>query len=105
MPVDYTVELTRGASTHLDVVFNYIAPHSPAGADKTVRRMLAAIDSLSYLPHRYRVVRTKAFPDVVVHSLAVPPYAIRYHVEDATPTVTILDVRHGRRRPNGPPPA
>ena len=97
MPPTYRANLTLRAADHLEEIYRYIEQDSPTNAATMIGRVLDAIDALDILPHRYKVVAT---PDVVgaeVRSMPVGNYLVRYHVDDATRTVTILSVRHGAR--------
>jgi plasmid stabilization system protein ParE len=64
-----------------------------------IGRLIEAIDALNLFPHRYKVLEdVRAFGEAV-RSMPVPPYLIRYHVDDDRLCVTVLSVRHGARRP------
>lgn len=67
--------------------------------------VLAAMRSLSEHPQRFSVYSTPEdrllFP---VRRMNVGEYAVFYHVNESTRTVTILEFRHGRQAPFQPEP-
>lgn len=99
MPQTHHVRYTRQAAEQLQQIFDYIARDSPANAARLIGRLIDAVDSLALLPHRYSVVRNADRIGIEIRSMPVRPYLIRYHVDKATRTVTVLGVRHGARRP------
>src|SRR5687767_10133688 len=99
MATPYRVNLTTESAGHLKEIFEYIERDSPQNASRVIERLLAAVFSLEQLPHRYRVVRDTAKVGAKVRSMPVPPFLVRYHVDDGPRVVTVLSVRHGARRP------
>ena len=97
MPTPYRVNLTLAAAAELEEIHAYIEKGSPQNAAGMIGRLLAAIDGLELLPHRYKVVRNTHLLGEEVRSMPVRPYLIRYHVDDSARVVTILSVRHGPR--------
>jgi plasmid stabilization system protein ParE len=99
MPGAYRIRFTVDAADHLTEIFNYIERDSPQNARNLIDRILNAIDALADLPHRYKVMLEANNLNVEVRSMPVPPYLVRYHIDDRNLAVTILSVRHGARRP------
>jgi toxin ParE1/3/4 len=99
MPDRYRVNFTLDAASQLQEIFDYIQRDSPQGAERMIQRLVAAIDSLDVFPHRYKILEDVETFGVEVRSMPVPPYLIRYHVEDRNLLVTVLSIRHGARRP------
>ncbi len=53
----YGVIVTREASSDLDGIYTYVARESPQNASKVTERLIDAMFSLKFLPHRYKVYR------------------------------------------------
>ncbi len=83
---------TRRALSDLVDIDEYIARFDPDAAADLALRLYSAGDSLSAFPNRGR-----RSDDGLRVLPAVPPYLIYY--EASEDTVTILHIRHGRRRP------
>lgn len=99
MPQQYRVNLTPTAAQHLQEAFDFIERDSPLQAARMVQRLLDACDGLEQLPHRYKILGdTTTFGDEV-RSMPLPPYLIRYHINESRKIVTVLSIRHGARRP------
>ena len=99
MPDVYRVRYTLAAADQLNQIFEYILEDSPQSARNMIARLLKAMDGLEILPHRYPVLeRSSELLGDEVRSMPVPPFVVRYHVDDVRRTVTILGVRHGARR-------
>jgi toxin ParE1/3/4 len=82
---------TLRARRDVEVIHAHVAEAAPIAAGRLRDRLLEAADSLSTLPDRYRAAgRTR---ELVV----IRPYILRYQV--IGPSVFILRVRHGARRP------
>jgi len=99
MPDAYRVILLPEAFDDLDAIVDYIEHESPKNAALTVERILRAAQSLSQLPHRYKVHRSKKQLDRTIHSMPLPPFIIYYRIIEQPPTVRVLTIRHGARRP------
>jgi plasmid stabilization system protein ParE len=99
MPAVYLIRFTRDAAGQLRDIFNFIEQDSPQNSSRMMARIVKAIDALSQFPHRYKVLENIKTYGEEVRSMPVPPYLVRYHVDDARVCVTILSVRHGSRRP------
>jgi plasmid stabilization system protein ParE len=100
MPTRYRVNLTPESAGHLEEIFKYIEAGSPQNAPRVIQRLLDGIFSLEQLPHRFKVVRNTSAVGETIRSMPVPPFLVRYHVDDGARRVTILSVRHGARRSN-----
>ncbi len=84
----WSIEATSGLAD----IRRYIAEFDAEAADKIARRLIAAADSLAYFPDRGR----PALEDTR-ELVTVSPFILQYEHREAV--VTILRVRHGRRRP------
>ena len=98
MPDTYLIRITPRAAADLQAIFDYITQNSPQGAAGMIRTILDAIDSLNLLPRRYDVPRTGYVRGRQVRSMPVPPYLVRYRIDERNKVVHILRVRHGARR-------
>ena len=76
----------------LDAAIDHIEQLDQRAAFGIRARLIAAAESLQFFPHRGRPAGT-GFREIAT----VPPYIIRYAVDGET--VTIVRIRHGRRRP------
>ena len=76
-------------------IYTFIAKHNPRAASDLVDALLKLGDSLGNFPRKGRPVG-----DNLRELTAVYPYIIRYELLGNE--VTILQVRHGRRRPTNP---
>jgi plasmid stabilization system protein ParE len=81
------------ALTNLNQAIDYIEQFDPDAADRIGSRLLGLGESLAHFPHRGR-----RSSDGQREMTNVPPYILRYQVEDDL--VTILRIRHGARRPD-----
>ena len=73
-------------------IYNYVAQHDPRAASDLIDALLSAGDSLENFPRRGRPVGGNLRELTIVH-----PYLIRYDIVGND--VTILRIRHGKRRP------
>jgi plasmid stabilization system protein ParE len=94
----HRVILTAEALSDLEGIALYIRQHSPQNAATVAERILDAIDSLAFMPRRFRRVGRSNKRGSPVHAMVVRPFIIYFRVEDSPPTVHILKVRHGRRQ-------
>lgn len=99
MPKAYQVKITVRAAKQLREIFGYIALDSPQNAAEVIRGLRDAIADLATFPHRFAVPRYGATEDVRYRSMPVPPYLVRYRIDEMRAVVTILRIRHGARRP------
>jgi addiction module RelE/StbE family toxin len=94
----YRIRITPRALKELQGIFDYIERDSPQNAASMIRKLMDAIDSLDILPHRYNVPRTGFVRGRRIRSMPVPPYLVRYRIDDRNLMVFVLRVRHGARR-------
>jgi plasmid stabilization system protein ParE len=83
-----------GAISNLVEIAATIAEQNPTAATPTRVRLQRLGDSLSYSPHRGRPAKSGTRELV-----SERPCTLRYRVSDNGERVTILSVRHTRRRP------
>ena len=98
MPDTYHIRITPRASTDLEAIFDYIEHNSPQNAAKMIETLMKSIDALRIFPHRYNVPRTGYVRGRQIRSMPVPPFLVRYRIDERRKAVHILRVRHGARR-------
>ncbi len=97
MPDTYRVRYTPEAYSDLQEIFDYIKISSPQNAPEMIRKLMEAADSLDIFPHRYRPPRNMGKVDREIRSMPVPPFLMRYRIEEGSRAVVILSIRHGAR--------
>jgi len=98
MPDIYRIRFSEAASIDLEGIFDFIRQDSPQNAAAVIRGLLSAIDSLEILPHRYPVLEDSLrLLGRELRSMPVPPFKVRYHVDDLGLAVIVVGVRHGAR--------
>ena len=95
-PRAYRVILLPEAFDDLDAIISYIEQDSPKNAALTVDRILRAAPSLSELPHRYKVHRSKKQQARTIRSMPLPPFIIYYQIIEQPWTVRVLTIRQAR---------
>src|SRR5262249_25061826 len=100
MPAHYSVIILPRATKAITDICSFIEQEqkSPQNAALVARRLIAAIDSLEFLPHRYRIHEHRQDPAKTVRSMPAPPFVIYYRIDDVNQTVRVLTVWHGARR-------
>jgi len=99
MPEHYHIRIMPRAASDLTAICSFIEQHSPQNAASIARELVAAIDSLEILPHRYKIHEHRQQPAKTVHSMPVPPFVVYYRIVDRLHLVEVLTVRHGKRQP------
>jgi plasmid stabilization system protein ParE len=95
----HRVIVTADALRDLEEIARFIRERSPQNAAAVAEAILGAIDSLAFMPRRFRRVGKSRKQGSIVHASVVRPFIIYYRVEDTPAAVYILHVRHGSRRP------
>ena len=97
----YDVQLSAFAEYNLLNIYCYIAESfSIETAKYTSQKIYKAIGSLSYLPHRYRILNVSKHIKNVYHIYSFEKYDIYYSINEIHHTVTILAVLNQRQAPN-----
>lgn len=99
MAASHRVILTTRALTDLEVIAAYIRQESPANAARVAERLLKGIDSLAFMPQRFRRVGVSRQRRHPIHAMTVRPFIVYYRCEEKYAIVHVLHVRHGRQRP------
>jgi plasmid stabilization system protein ParE len=98
MPDTHRVIITADALRDLNEIADCIRQHSPQNAATVAETILTAVDSLAFMPRRFRRAGTSRKHHSPVHALVVRPFIVYYRVEDNPTHVYILHVWHGHRR-------
>src|SRR4051812_6496752 len=98
MPDSFRVLITNEGLTDLEGIAEYIRRDSPQNALGVAQMIVAAIDSLSSMPERFRLVGKSRKRGSAVHALVVHPFIIYYRIDASIQTVYVLHVIHGARR-------
>jgi plasmid stabilization system protein ParE len=95
----YRVEISPRANGDIGEIHEYIAQDSPKAATTYVAKIIDMIDSLNRLPARYHQAGRSRETGAAVHATIVHSYIIYYEINESSKLVTVMTVRHGRRRP------
>ena len=97
----YDIQLSAFAEYNLLNIYCYIAESFSIKAAKyTSQKIYKAIESLSYLPHRYRILSVSKYTKNVYHIYSFEKYDIYYSINEIHHIVTILAVLNQRQAPN-----
>ncbi|HEY4922257.1 MAG TPA: type II toxin-antitoxin system RelE/ParE family toxin [Xanthobacteraceae bacterium] len=88
---------TGSALADLGTILDYIAAHSPQGAERVQGRIQALVDLL--LRHPHAGVRTD---DPTIRRLTTSPYPYLIFYEVTETEIIVHAVRHAARRPLAP---
>lgn len=99
MPDHYRIRIMPRASNDLVSICSFIEQHSLQNAASVASELVAAIDSLEILPHRYKIHEHREDPAKSIRSMPVPPFIVYYRIVDRLLVVEVLTVRHGERLP------
>ena len=80
-------------------VTEIVCAHSPDSDDAFMFYGLATKKVRSQMVNFRHVLEDIETFGEEVRSMPVPPYLVRYHIDDSKLLVTIVSVRHGARRP------
>jgi plasmid stabilization system protein ParE len=83
------------ARAELQEITDYIAQRNPRGAARVLRQAKATIELLQEFPRRGRKQRQNGVRKLGAGKF---PYNIYYHVDEHAHEITILNIRHARRR-------
>jgi len=99
MPTRYRVIILPEAFSDLESVINSIKVVSPQNAVSVLERLERAIAALDELPHRHKAHRWNRRPERTIRSVPVSSFIIYYRIIERPPTVRVLTIRHGARKP------
>ena len=95
----YTVVVTPEAERDLDQVFRFAALETPDRARTFVTGLRRRLKTLAAMPRRCPRAPEDGLDGLEIRHLIHGRYRIIFAIDD--PTVVILQVRHGARRPAG----
>ena len=98
MSATHHVILTKEALTDLEEIAAYIRQRSPQNAAAVAEKILDAVDSLAFMPDRFKRVAKSRKRGSPVHAMVVRPFLVYYRVDHPQSAVHILKVIHGARR-------
>ncbi len=95
----YELSLTPNAKNDLMEIFNYIANdlQSIQNAKGQIDRLEQAINSLSYMPERFRVFDKEPWKSRNLRIMNVDNYQVFYIPNNDKKIVTVLRIIYGRR--------
>ncbi|NLE61080.1 MAG: type II toxin-antitoxin system RelE/ParE family toxin, partial [Planctomycetes bacterium] len=82
----------------LEAIARYINEQSPQNAAGVAETILEAIDSLAFMPARFRRVGRSRERGSPVHAMVVRPFVVYFRIEDKPAVVSVFTIRHGKRR-------
>ena len=95
----YIVRITEQARDYLRSIHNYIADDlcAPQAAHNTIVSIRKSIESLSWMPDRYRLVDEKPWDKLGIHKLIVKNYIVYYWIDETEMKVQIIAVIYASR--------
>jgi plasmid stabilization system protein ParE len=95
----WTVSLSINAKRDLDEIGTYIEEVTlePDIADRQVARIKKAIDSLDFMPYRFRLHYDEPWHSQGLRMMVVDKYIVYYRPDEAQKTVIITRVIHSAR--------
>ena len=97
----YDVQLSSFAEYNVLNIYCYMAESFSVETAKHIsNKIYEAIKSLSYLPHRYRILETSKYTKNIYHIYSFEKYDIYYSIHELYHTVNILAVLNQRQAPN-----
>jgi toxin ParE1/3/4 len=95
----WKVEYAEHARLDLRDIYGYIAETllEPETARKQTSRIMEAVDSLDYMPMRFRLYYNEPWRSYGLRVMPVDNYAVLYLPNDAVHTVTVIRVVYSRR--------
>ena len=94
----HRVILTAEALHDLEGIAQCIREQTPQAAASVAESILDAIDSLTFMPGRFRQVGKSRKRGSPVHAMVVRPFIVYYRLEAGSAAVHVLHIRHGRRQ-------
>ena len=97
----YAVELTPTAQAQAWEAFEYIHARSPVNAERWLKGLYKAIDTLELFPARCGIAPESRHLNAELRHLVFKSHRVIFHVDERKKVVRILYVRHGSRRAVG----
>lgn len=99
----YRVDLTPLAESDIAAAFHYIHRRAPLNAERWIRGIYAAVDSLMRQPKRCPRAPESDYLGEELRHLVFKSHRIIFRVEETRKIVQVLHVRHGAQRAVGEP--
>ena len=98
---EFSVEITDTALAAIRRHARYIAvdTQAPRNAERWLRRIWDAIDSLERWPRRASVAAEDALLSFEVRQLVIDNHLLLFTIDDESQKVFVLGIRHGHRLP------
>jgi plasmid stabilization system protein ParE len=98
VPQTHQVRITREALDDLERIAGYIRGQAPKNAATVAARLVDAIDSLAFMPGRFKEVGRSRKRGSPIHGMVVRPFIIYYRIDEQQTAVFVLNIVHGARR-------
>jgi len=98
MPDTCRVKISAEASSDIQRIYDYVSQDSPQNAANLIAKLIDAIDSLEFMPTRFRKAGRSRSQGTPVHSVVVESFILYYRVDRDVQLVTIMTFRHGHQR-------
>ncbi len=99
----YVVIVTPEAEANIAAAYEYIAERSPLNAARWLRDLYQQIDGLEEFPRRFGEAREQAHVFTEIRQAIFKSHRIIFTIDDASGTVYVVYVRHGKMRAIGEP--
>lgn len=101
--MNYKVSISPKAQADLRGIYEYIANNlqSIQSAEGQSRRLIKAVNSLSYMPERFRKYDSKFWEGRNLRVMNVDNYKIFYFTNNDAKTVEVVRIVYGRRNIEG----
>jgi plasmid stabilization system protein ParE len=98
MPDTHRVIITKEALSDLEGIARFIRDHSPDNAADVAEAIVGAIDSLGFMPNRFKRAGKSRKHGSPIHAMVVSTFIVYYRVDDQPKAVHLLNIIHGARR-------
>ena len=99
----YVVIVTPEAEANITAAYEYIAARPPMNAAGWLRDLYQQIDGLEEFPRRFAEAREQEYVSDEIRQAIFKSHRIIFTIDDASGTVYVLYVRHGKMRTIGEP--
>jgi plasmid stabilization system protein ParE len=99
----YLVIVTPEAEANIAAAYEYIAARSPMNAATWLRDLYQQIDGLEEFPRRFGEAREQPHVSMEIRQAIFKSHRIIFTIDDASRTVYVLYIRHGKMRAIGEP--
>ena len=95
---DYSVEIDHRVYEAVEETYNYILYElkAPAAAERVYHTIISAIDSLSYMPDRIKLMDSEPWHTMGYRKLLVKNFYLFFTVDDSNHTVYVFELLYAR---------